>query len=337
MLVSIGLLIVTPMTLAGDVSTLPAGNPAEAILDELDEVLIVGRQSGPALWRVKSGTNVLWILAAPPLASRDLKWQSKQVEKVLAESQEVLAQYGTGRLEKTAIPAELRDEKGNLDTRKRSALEKQTRYLPEGQTLRDVLPPEVFASFETARSAFPVRDKHLEKEGDLERSRPEWARNLLSTRARLALNLTGLPVTDEVLAWPSEGESRSQASNIKAGADTSSRFQQTIESAMNMCPLDALLQGLEGRGAIWKARANAWAVGDVKRMRELLQPLPTRVPKCESREVSRGERREKWLAAMELSLANNRNTLAVVDATLLLSTGGLLDTLRSRGYEVVEP
>jgi hypothetical protein len=325
------------MTLAEDARTLPVGNPSEAILDELDEVLIVGRQPGPALWQVKSGTNVLWVLATPPLVSKDLKWRSKQVEKVLADTQEVLAQYGTGNIPKSAIPPELRDRKNNLDSKKYWALINQTRYLPEGQTLRDVLPPDVYASFETARAAFPVRDKNLEKEGELERSRPDWARNLLSTRARLALNLTGLPVTDEVVGMAKRRKIKVTSVEYQGWSGYIIPIPATIESAMNMCPLDALLQGLEGRGARWKARANAWAVGNVKRMRELLRPLPIRIPKCVDREASRTESREKWLAAMELSLANNRSTLAVVDASALLTPGGLLDALRSRGYEVVEP
>lgn len=111
----------------------------------------------------------------------------------------------------------------------------------------------------------------------------------------------------------------------------------TIEAAMDMCQLDALLQGLEGRAARWKARANAWAVGDVKRLTEFSRPLPSRIPQCAARPATGTAFREKWLAAMERSLADNSSTLAVVDASLLLSEGGLLDALRSRGYVVVEP
>ena len=40
------LFVAGPVSLAGD---------QEPVLDELDEVLIVGRQPGPALWQVKSG------------------------------------------------------------------------------------------------------------------------------------------------------------------------------------------------------------------------------------------------------------------------------------------
>jgi hypothetical protein len=114
---------------------------------------------------------------------------------------------------------------------------------------------------------------------------------------------------------------------------------QSIESAMDICRLDELLRDLEGRGARWKARANAWAVGDVKRLKDLLRP-PSRIPECDTPQ-ERGQQwfsaKERWLEPMERSLANNRSTLAVVEATLFLSADGILEDLRAKGYEVVEP
>lgn len=320
-ILAIGLVLATPLSVAEEARELP--------LEVLDEVLITGTQAGPALWQVKSGSNVLWVLALPPLVSSRMKWRSKQVERVLADTQEVLAQYGTGHIPESAVP--------KLNRKDRVALENQNRYLPEGQTLRDILPSDVYASFETATATFPVRDGNLEKEGDLERSRPDWARNLLSRRATLALDIRGAPVTDKVVDMAKRRKIKVTSVEVAGWTGYIPVLPATVEAAMDMCALDALLLGLEDRAARWKARANAWAVGNVKQLTELVRPLPSRVPQCEGRAARGTESKEKWLVAMERSLANNRSTLALVDATLLLSAGGFLNVLRSRGYEVVEP
>lgn len=333
------MLIASRILAVGLVLAIPAGRAAapqvqdmQPPLEVLDEVLVTGTQPGPALWRVKSAANELWVLALPPLVSKDIKWRSKQVEKVLAGAQEVLAQYGTVFIPKSAIPPELLDRKNIVE------LVNQTRYLPEGQTLRDVLPSDVYASFETAVAAFPVFClRQLEKRRDLEHFRPEWARNLLGSCATRALKLGDVPVLDKVVGMARRRGIKITSVEYLSATGYFRPFPESVEAAMDMCPLDALLQGLEGRGARWKARANAWAIGDVQRLKELVRPLPSRIPQCAGREARGAASKQKWLAAMERSLAGNRSTLAVVDASLLLSADGLLDTLRSRGYEVVDP
>jgi hypothetical protein len=297
----------------------------EPTFEVLDEVLVTGTQPGPALWQVKSGTNVLWILASPPLVSKSIKWRSKQVKKVLADTQEVLAVYGTG-----FIP------KSELSPRELKALSDQSHYLPPGQTLRDILPPDLYVSFETAKVAFPDGDKNLEKGIDIDRSRPNWARNLLSQRARQALKLGFAPVTDDVVSMAKRRKVKVTSIEYLSWSGYQP-LPQTIEAAMDMCQLDDLLQNLESRGARWKARANAWAVGDVKRLKDLIRPLTSRLPQCKVIDVGELPIKNKWLDAMERSLADNSSTLAVVDASLLLSAGGLLDELMGRGYEVMEP
>ncbi len=138
------------LALAASMSIAEEGR--ERSLEVLDEVLVTGTQPGPALWQVKSGTNVLWVLASPPLVSKSIKWRSTQVERVLADTHEVLAAYGTGHIPKSASPA------ATLSPKAWTALLNQSRYLPEGQTLRDILPPDLYASFEGAKAAFPIRE-----------------------------------------------------------------------------------------------------------------------------------------------------------------------------------
>lgn len=328
-ILAIGLVLVTLAGTAGEAGSPLQAQVVEPPLEVLDEVLVTGVQPGPPLWQVKSGSNVLWVLVLPTRLSKDLKWRSKQVEKVLASTQEVLAEYGT-----EVLPPPTRAELNDL-----APLLERARYLPDGQTLREVLPSDLYARFEAAIAAFPVPSKNEKKEKrDMERSRPDRARNLLSTRAWMALKLGGSPVGGKVFDMAKQRKvklTRVGYLDMSGGPIP----VQSIEAAMDICRLDELLRELEGKGARWKARANAWAVGNVKRLKELLLP-PQRIPQCEVQK-ERGPlwlaAIEKWLTPMERSLAENRSTLAVVGAELFLSEDGLLDALRSRGYEIVEP
>lgn len=329
MILTIGLVLATLAGTAGEDGTPLQEQVVEPPLEVLDEVLVTGVRPGPALWQVKSGSNVLWVLVVAPRMSKDVKWRSKQVEKVLADTQEVLVHYGT-----ELLPPPTRAELNNLAPKLERA-----RYLPNEQTLREVLPSDLYVRFEAAIAAFPARGKEKEKEdSDMERSRPDRARNLLVTRAWLALKLDPSPVGEKVVDMAKRKKVKLTRVGYlyRSGGPIS---VQSIEAAMDICPLDELLRDLEGRGARWKARANAWAVGDVKRLKELLRP-PSRIPECETPK-ERGQQwlaaKEQWLGPMERSLANNRSTLAVVEATSFLSSDGILEALRAKGYEVVEP
>ena len=96
-----------------------------------------------------------------------------------------------------------------------------------------------------------------------------------------------------------------------------------------------------------RTRANAWAHGDVKRLRQL--PIADVGTDCmqalmeaqvaSSRGITNLPLRFKdnWLKAMDAAVAANDTSLAVVSLDRLVGTAGYLDALRARGYEITEP
>jgi len=98
----------------------------------LDVVLVSGEQPGPALWKVSSSDHDLWILGEVAPLPRKVKWRSKQFEHLLANSQEVIlhnsAPYTRGKQ-----AAELR----------------RATELPDEQSLKDIVSPELLARIET--------------------------------------------------------------------------------------------------------------------------------------------------------------------------------------------
>src|SRR5689334_22389285 len=56
----------------------------------IGEVLVTGEQPGPGLWKVIKGDHILWILGTQAPLPKKMTWRSAEVEKIVANSQELL-------------------------------------------------------------------------------------------------------------------------------------------------------------------------------------------------------------------------------------------------------
>lgn len=333
-ILTMGVVLAASATIAEEAKLPTQRHTEEQGIRVLDEVLVVGTQPGPPLWQVRSGDRILWVLAQVRYVGKDVKWRSQQVEDVLTRAQEVLVVHGAGDTPAYARPTV------ELTRAERNSLSDRMRNLPSGKTLREVLPSDLYSHLEDIRTAFPGRDENADRE--MEKHTPDWARNELWNRALRALQLGLTPVTDQVVDMARRR--RVKVTIVEPLVWTRFVPIPNIESAMDICRLDELLHELDGRGSRWVARANAWATGNIERMTQFVSPFPLQRPQCEGPltplTVDRtldAQHKAQWLAALERSLKDNDVSLAVVDASVLLAAGGLLEILRSRGYEVVSP
>jgi uncharacterized protein YbaP (TraB family) len=106
--------------------------------------------------------------------------------------------------------------------------------------------------------------------------------------------------------------------------------------------LDTTLARLESDLAAMKARADAWAVGDVDALRKL--PLPEQQSACLATLSNSARFRElndrtarAWMQGAQDALASNASTLALKPIYELLGTNGILEQFRSMGYTVEGP
>lgn len=336
-LAAAGLLFLASLTLAGAADSLPATQRQDAPLEVLAEALVIGEQPGPALWQVRSGDHVLWILAETNLVPRKLKWRSKQVEEVLAGARELLVT--TGR----EPPARTAEEKAREKQRSENfKLWATKRFLPAGQTLRDLLSPESYARYMAASATFAAHEKNPE------RLVPDHANTLLLSGSIRTLKLGLSPVTDKVIDL-----AKRRRITVTRVEPLTWRFYATWSDAelMYTCVLERLLLGLADDAARMKERINAWSVGDVEKLRQLTRlsssPAAEMGSTCTApvegsaawRKASqmRDSHRKAWLDATERALAANASTLAVLSVADVLERDGVLEALRSRGYEIVEP
>jgi len=285
---------------------------------ELEEVLVTGAQPGPALWRVSSGDNDLWILGAVQPLARKVQWRSKQFESLLANSQEVILN-NSGHYTQGSQGAQLA-----LATR-----------LPDGQSLQDIVPPELLARVKIVARIYSVSEPLDEL------SPPVVATRIANASLKsLDLRVVSLQLAVEALARKANVRITHYSTPNIAFEE---QLQNARDSAKSACPLELVLQVLEDGGSGLRSLANAWAVGDIEALRRLepeygLFTDGNRSNACQKQsDEYLAKRTAAWLVEAERALRENDSTLAVVPMPELFALDGYLAALRERGYKVVEP
>ncbi len=298
--------------------------PLEADEPPMDVVLVTGFASGPALWKVSSGDNVLWILGEISPFPRQLKWKSREFETKLRKSQELLLDFS----------GYWWADEGNS-----SALNKAAK-LPDGKSLKDVISPELHARVEATAEKF---DKP-----PLERWRPFSATNLLVTSAMKKLELGGFSARFSAARM---GEWRKKRITYFMAPELpfEERLRNWQHESNEVC-LKRLVDTIEDGGTGVMHLANAWAVGDINALRELVPQYSFsrdgfRAGDCatamhggEQQAIDyKVKRTQAWMVEAKRALTKNRSTVAVVLMSELFETDGYLAALRAEGYTIVEP
>lgn len=305
----------------------------DGIID-MDTVLVSGRYAGPALWKVSRGGNTLWILGTVNPVPRRMEWYSPEAEAILAQAQEVIGPPGfvgdvgmSGMFKMAfAMPTMLR-----------------ARNNPDGRTLRDVLPPDLYARWAALKPVYLGDDDGVEKR------RPVFAAAELYQAAIKRAGLVGSTGTGERLGELIKQHRIKRTSTlVRVKIADPKRLARSFSKAEldDVQCFRSLLDRLEVDVASAAQRANAWARGDVAEISRLVNasmtPCYEALAQTEAaREMGMGEgmaRSEvQWLDAAEKALATNPTTFATLTMSQLLDADGLLARLRGRGYEVVAP
>ena len=326
-----------PLLLAADLAPGQTQEPVEVIV-------VTGRQPGPPLWRVISGDHVMYIFPTLSPVPDEMQWESGRVERVLAESQEAfLAPDVDADFSKRILFNPI-----NLVRAPR--LFNRLSANPDGATLAEVLPPELYARYRA------LKIKYFPREDDPEEMRPLFAVGSLSARIlraeglesgdgirkeleRLMRRSRDLVQTDIEVTVDLTGSFKTLAARAEAFVASLSREQELECFAQSLGILENDLEAM-------KSRANAWARGRIDEFRGI--PLPGDVNDAcnivvfessehETLDQLKTELDRRWIDAAERALAHNKSTFAVLEITELLREDGLLADLEARGYEVREP
>lgn len=312
----------------------PAGLQAEASAQLLEAVVVSGAQPGPGLWRVSRGDHVLWVLGTLNPLPKRMQWVSREVEQVIAQSQEVLLGPGARLKNKIGLFRGLMLLPSALGSRKN----------PDKQKLVDVVPPELYARW------LPLKAQYIGNSRGIEKQRPLFAAlklydkaiarnrltqdNLVTPVVRKAAKKYKVPINTAEIEIDIGDPREAIRDFADAGLDDLDCFAKT---------LDRLETDLE----TMRERANAWATGDIEMLRSL--PFADQNQACSDAILHAGVMRKRglddmrqrladaWLAAAETALDKNQSTFALLPMRQLLAPDGYIARLRERGFEVEEP
>ncbi len=313
--------------------------PVPTSVADLAPVVVSGVQPGPGLWKVSGkgsagGDHVMWILGTLSPLPRDVQWQSREVEQVLAGSQQVLLQPSVRIKADVGILGKLFLLPSAYGARKNA----------DGRTLQQVLPPPVYARW------LVLKQKYIGKDRGIERWRPLFASQELY---RKALKANGLSRSGNIKASIEALAKRAGVPEVTADYTVQIEHPRAaIKAFTQAAPHDITcfirtLESVEHDMPAMTARANAWATGDLQALRQL--PDSDRRDACVAALTGAGfaqtlglddvpaKQRAVWLTAARKALAANAQTFALLPMDELLNPDGYLAALQAQGYRVESP
>ena len=297
-------------------------------------MLVTGEQPGPGLWKVtrSDSDHVLWILGTQTPLPKGFTWRAAEVEKILAQSQSVLtdadASLHIGFFRSlTLLPAVIGAKK-NAD----------------GKTLHDMLTPELYARW------LALKERYIGRDRGVERLRPMLAANELYKKAIRKSGLTTENLAQDVVDYYAKKDKVPVTTpHVKIDLDDPKQAIADFKSTagdLDVACLERTIARLETDLGAMRARANAWAVGDLEGLKNL--PYPDQRAACIAAVSSNPRLAEQfkaakrqididWLAAAETALVQNASTFALLPIQQLTGADGRLAQLRAKGYSVEDP
>lgn len=309
-----------------------------------EEFVVVGRLPGPPLWRVSNGDKVLWIFPYLSPVPKGMDWDSERVARVIAASQEYIGMPNQGaRTSRLLLVNPINWVRGYR-------LAKRLSRHPDGATLEEALPPELYARYAA------LQREYFPREDELDEMRPLLAGGRMAEIIQREAGLTsdtGIRDTIRKLVRRNRTMTRTDVSvevDLRGSfgelAKRAERLMESISREQEIACFEQQVRHMEEDLDAMKQRANAWAQGDIDTFRYL--PLVDEESNaCLELALNSSERellvgmdaalRQKWLAAAEAALAKNASTFAMLNIDQLLRADGYLAALRERGYDIREP
>ncbi len=309
---------------------IPSAAAPELVEEAPQTVLVSGSRPGPGMWKVSKGDHVMWVFGSYSPLPTKMEWRSRNVEKIIANSQEYLKAPGSGVgfgwNSLVAVPF-LFGIKNN----------------PDGE-LKNLVPPDVYARWQ------PMKQKYFDNDDDVERERPSFIAGQLKSRALKEASLTGGSDIIKTIGKLAEKHKLkiTDASVHVQIKDPGKAVREFKKSPMDDVPcLIKTIERLENELDLMRARANAWAVGEIDDIRKLnyaereacQQALTSSSLAKNQPEIKTLQERSaaSWVAAAEKALAANTSTFAVVDIKEIFDPKGVIATLQAKGYTVEAP
>lgn len=311
-----------------DTSSLPAD------VKVLDIMVVSGAQPGPGMWKVSKGDNVMWIMGMQSPLPRKIDWVSREVEKTIAQSDELLFETSVS----------VSTDRGMFGNMMLIPSLYGARKNPNDAELKDVLSPELYKRWSVLKA------KYIGSDNGIEKWRPIFAAQELYEKAikKSGLNAENIvkPVVEDAAKEYKKRIIRPRIEvKIEKPKEVIKEFSKS--SLADIECFSKTMDRLETDLNAMIERGNAWAVGDIEGLKNLsfadqnqscIAAL-TGAASIQKRGFSdiRQRAMNAWLAAADTALTKNKTTFAILPMGDMLRPTGLLAALRAKGYQIEEP
>ncbi|MGF6712415.1 hypothetical protein QFZ41_003379 [Luteibacter sp. W1I16] len=313
-----------------DAQTPPPGDAVPT----LEAVTVSGEQPGPGLWRATRDGHTLLILGTLTPLPRKMTWKTDEIDEALSHAGALL------------MPPHV-EIKPNTGFFGRLALLPSligVRNAPDGATLKDSVPAEVYARW------LAVKARYIGNDRGVERYRPIFAAIELY---KDAVKKTGLSRSGDVTRTVSSLAKKHGVKEVAVEYILLVDDPRAAIKAFKRSTLDDVscftqsIDNIDAQLADMAARANAWATGDVaalrddRRAKQRITCLNAVTEGGVAQRIGLADVpkavQTRWLAAVDEAVASNTQTVAIVSIDDLLGAEGYLAALKGRGYAVESP
>jgi uncharacterized protein YbaP (TraB family) len=278
----------------------------------VEELVVVARDRGPAWWTVSNGTSTVYVLGAPTLAPKRLPWDTTTLERRLQGANSVILPY-------------------KIKTHIARSIGSAWNYM----RLRSGGPFENNADAAT-RARFAEARGKIGQGADRYKTRNPLAAGLaLASDYRAHWSLTSNDTAKVTKVYAE----RAKVPIVQPEYDTAPILGAVVHApseAGHAC-LEAVLEQVEAGPEATKAAASAWAQGDTPAALANDRTYERCFYMAPGARAFEARTKADTVAAIEKALQKSGHSIAVVWLPPLLSQGGVLDQLRSKGYQVKTP
>lgn len=328
---------VLSLSLLGAAATAQADPPSAPAGQELDAapatVVVSGKRPGPGLWKVSKDGHVMWVFAMHSPLPQKMEWDSARVERLVAQSQEVLLRPGAsvsvGLLGGLSMLPSLIGLKKN----------------PDGAGLHDLLPADVYERWSV------LKQKYIGDDDGVERYRPFFAAEELMDAGLKKSGLSkGWEVSDQIEKIARKHDVKLTTTGVSVTLEHPREALKDFKKSQmeDVACFTKTLESFEGDIDAMRQRANAWANGNIAEIGKL--DYAEREDACKDAMMNgsfarnnpafqnmRERGRAAWMKTAERALANNASTFALLSMSQVLGPKSYLAELREKGYTVESP
>ena len=275
------------------------------------EVQLAKIAAHPALWTVHSKTATVYLFGSIHLLPANVVWHTPQIDRAMENASVFMFEAPLDDAGKAQVAQFVR-EHGSL---------------PQGTTLRSLLPPKTLADYEHALAAADLVPEQLDGE------RPWLAAIVLDVAYLQHMHyVVADGVDQQVFAYATAHNK--QVHTFETPAQQLSLFMPK-DKALEVQEFAADLTEFQSEESTIGAMVDAWGAGDAKSVGRLMNKSLDSQPGA--RKILIDNRNHNWIKMLDEVLAKPGVTFVTVGTGHLVGPGGVPALLRKQGYVVDGP